>query len=136
MLTLHFGINSYTLKKYLVIWEGEQARERTRVGKEVEGETSSPLSREPDAGLILGPQDHDWSWRQTLNQLSHPGVPTLSILNDKNTFSIQWNLKHIHIYTCTRIYSWMYYVYLVFNICIFSIQVGWIYMFCNLLFKI
>jgi len=33
------------------------------------------LSREPDVGLIPGPWDHDLSQRQTLNQLSHPGVP-------------------------------------------------------------
>ena len=24
--------------------------------------------------------DHDWSWRQTLNQLSHPGAPELPVL--------------------------------------------------------
>ena len=54
-------------KKILFIWQKEQA----------EGEADSPLSREPDAGidgLIPGPWDHDLSWRQMLNRLSHPGA--------------------------------------------------------------
>ena len=39
-----------------------------------EGEADSLLSREPDVGLSLGPQDHDLRGRQKLNQLSHPGA--------------------------------------------------------------
>ena len=31
----------------------------------------------PMQGLIPEPWDHDLSWRQTLNQLSHPGSPTI-----------------------------------------------------------
>lgn len=33
-------------------------------------------------------------------------------------------------------YTWMYSIYLVFNICVFSIHIGWIYIVCNLLFNI
>ena len=40
-----------------------------------EGEADSPVSRENDAGLDPGLQDHDLSQRQNLNQLSHPGAP-------------------------------------------------------------
>lgn len=29
-----------------------------------------------DVGSIWGPLDHDPSWRQTLNCLSHPGTPS------------------------------------------------------------
>ena len=36
----------------------------------------SPLSGEPNWGLIPGPWDPDLSWRQMLNQLSHPGTLT------------------------------------------------------------
>ena len=43
--------------------EGEGQRERGR-------EAASLMQ-----GSILGPQDHDLSQRQTLNQLSHPGAP-------------------------------------------------------------
>ena len=52
----------------LIFW-----RQRVREA-EAEGEAGSPQSREPDAGLILGPSDHDLSQRQTLHQLSHPGA--------------------------------------------------------------
>ena len=40
------------------------------------GEADSPLSREPDVGSMLGPQDHDLTPRQMLNQLSHSGAPS------------------------------------------------------------
>ena len=49
-------------------------------GAEGEGEADSLLSREPDAGLIPGPLDHDLSQslsqRQTLNPLNSPRCPT------------------------------------------------------------
>ena len=48
--------------------QGEQQAE----GK---GEAGSPLSREPDPGLIPGPWDYDLSRRQMLNPLSHSGAP-------------------------------------------------------------
>ena len=60
---------------HLFIWkeeheQGEQQREK--------GEGDSPLSREPEVGWIPGPwdHDHDLSPRQTLHQLSHPGIPS------------------------------------------------------------
>ena len=46
---------------------------------EGEGEGDSPLSRKPDMGLdprMPRSQDHDLSWRQILNPLSHPDAPT------------------------------------------------------------
>ena len=49
---------------------------------EGEGEVGSPLSREPDAGWITGPEDHDLSQRQMLNCLSHPGAPKNDLLHD------------------------------------------------------
>ena len=42
---------------------------------EGEGETDSPLSREPYVGL--NPRTHDLSQRQMLNRLSHPGTPII-----------------------------------------------------------
>ena len=39
-----------------------------------ERKANSLLSRELDMGSIPGPQDHDLSQRQMLNQLSHPGA--------------------------------------------------------------
>ena len=50
-------------------------------GEGAEGEADSPLSREINWGSIPGPQDHDLGPRQTLNRLSHPGVPGSSFLN-------------------------------------------------------
>ena len=60
----------------IFLFEKERVRESTSWG-EGEGEVDSPLSKEPNAGLDPGHQDHDLSWRQMLNQLSHPGAPIL-----------------------------------------------------------
>ena len=38
-------------------------------------------------GSILGPWDHDLSQRQTLNQLSHSGAPSLSIFLKGRAFN-------------------------------------------------
>ena len=60
------------LKKILCIYlkesEWAQVGERGRRRREA----ASPLSREPS---IPGPWDHELSWRQRLNQLSHTGAP-------------------------------------------------------------
>ena len=45
-----------------------QAREQQAEGG---GEAGSSWTGEPDVGVIPGPQDHDLSRRQMLNQLSH-----------------------------------------------------------------
>ena len=52
--------------------ERERERESMSGGKvgrgaQEEGEADSPLSREPNAGSIPGPWDHDLSRRQMLN---------------------------------------------------------------------
>lgn len=61
------------LRFYLFIY----LRESTSRGRVAEGETESSLSREPHTtlGSIPGPQNHDLSQRQMLNQLSHPCTP-------------------------------------------------------------
>ena len=49
------------------------------------GRSRLPLSREQNAsawGWIQGPQDHDLSWRQMLNQLSHPCTLQHSFLKE------------------------------------------------------
>ena len=60
----------YLFFKILFTWENkhQQGRSRWRGG-------GSPLSREPDVWLKSQDPDHDLSWRQMLNQLSHPGAP-------------------------------------------------------------
>lgn len=68
---------SFFLSLRLFIWAGRGAE------GEGEGETGSLLSTEPDAGgSVPGPQHHDLSLRQILNQLSHPSRrPRLSSLS-------------------------------------------------------
>jgi len=59
-------INIDFLKKILFIYLRE--REYKPGGEaEGEGEADSPLSREPNEGLIPGPWDHDLSRRQVAN---------------------------------------------------------------------
>ena len=59
----------FIFKKILFIYltERDTAREGTQAGGVGGGEAGFPLSREPDAGSVPGPQDHDLSRRQTLN---------------------------------------------------------------------
>ena len=61
--------------KILFIWERE-----SKSGEERQSEMESRLPAQqrhplPMKGSIPGPWDHDPSWGQTLNQLSHPGNP-------------------------------------------------------------
>ena len=75
-------MNSWILgvfKKILLIYfrgrkegVGEEQRERD---KQTPCWAGSPIQ-----GSILGPRDHDPSWKQRLNWVSHPGVPS-SCLN-------------------------------------------------------
>ena len=45
-------------------------------GRQREKEEQVPhWTGSPMQGSVPGPWDHDLSWRQTLNQLSHPGAP-------------------------------------------------------------
>ena len=64
---------------YFFIWERAIKREY-ELG-EKEREADSPLSREPDAGLIPGLWDHDLSWGKMLDQVSQPGSPSVCISN-------------------------------------------------------
>ena len=77
--------------KPLFIWH----RERAEVGgtAEGEGEVGSCWAGSPTPGSIPGPQDHDLSWRQTLNQLSHPGAPVWKFLSEfwNDSWNKFWN---------------------------------------------
>ena len=67
---------------FKIFYLSERERESTNMGKgqrEREKQTP-PRSRKPMYGSIPGPWDHDLSWRQTLNQLSHPGTPPNAFL--------------------------------------------------------
>jgi len=55
--------------------ERDTAREGIQVGGVGEGEAGFPPSGEPDAGL--DPRVLDLSRRQPLDQLSHPGAPSV-----------------------------------------------------------
>ena len=71
------------------IFTTERDRAHVGEGAEREGETESgagsrlwAISTEPDAGLELTQLwDHDLSWSQTLNRLSHPGSPVTFYFN-------------------------------------------------------
>ena len=62
---------------YLLIWEREtEHRWSEGADREGEREKQTPCwARSPTGGSILGPQDHDLSQRQMLNQQSHAGAP-------------------------------------------------------------
>ena len=86
------------LRFYLFIWERESMSWRQRMEAEAEREKQTRhwaggLTRD----LIPGPWDHNLSWRQTLNPLSHPGSLVLIIFfqvclsnlsNNKNVFPL------------------------------------------------
>ena len=59
------------LRSYLFIRDREKGRDTGR-------ERSSLLTGSSMRDLISGPQDHVLSQRQTLNLLSHPGIPRFS----------------------------------------------------------
>ena len=61
-----------------------RARQRDWVGGGVEGEREAPCwARSLLQGSNPGLQDHDLNHRQTLNQLSHPGIPEQKLLYDQ-----------------------------------------------------
>ena len=63
-------------KDFIYLFEREkESMSRAEAEWEREGQVDPPLSREPNMGSVLGPRDYDLSQSQTLNQLSHPGVP-------------------------------------------------------------
>ena len=73
----------FFLKKILFIWHKERERENKQ-GEWVSGRGRG-RSKLPRAGIpmwdsIPEPQDHDLSWRQMLNQLSHPGLTNRKFL--------------------------------------------------------
>jgi len=57
-------------------WEREWERENASRGSKRQREKQAPhWARSPTWASISGPWDHDLSQRQTLNGLSHPGIP-------------------------------------------------------------
>ena len=71
---------NFFLKKFLFIWQkerkhkqGEQQRAREK--------KASYWAENLMWDLISGPWDHNLSWRQMLNQLSHPGTWGMNVLN-------------------------------------------------------
>ena len=64
--------NHFFFKDFIYLLEREGAW--VGGGAEGEEEADAPLSREPYC--IPEHWDHGLSWRQGLNQLSHPGAPT------------------------------------------------------------
>ena len=111
---------------YLFMWvreheQGEWQRER---------EKQTPCwAGSPKWGSIPGPWDHDPSWRQTLNHLSHPGTPSEFYKNiSLHAFLVPWVLNflclripikyfcvyicaHNYIYMCKERHTYMIYVY-------------------------
>ena len=66
----HYFFEPEIIKDFIYLRERETAWDWQGRGAD------SPLSGEPNWGLIPGPWDPDLSWRQMLNQLSHPGTLT------------------------------------------------------------
>ena len=58
-----------------------------------EEEADSPLSGSQTQGSILGSRDHNPSQRQTLNQLSHLGVPSYFFTIRKKEVYYQFSIS-------------------------------------------
>ena len=72
----------YCLRFYLF----ETVRELEQGEGQREREKQTPhWAGSPMCGLIPGPQDHDLTWRQQVNQLSHPGAPIV-----KDSLGTKW----------------------------------------------
>ena len=83
-------------KDFIYLFERERAGGGE--GAEKEGEADTPL-RSPMWGFIPGPQDHDLSRRQLLNQLSHPSAKSnflIDIYTQKSTQIISARSVHFH----------------------------------------
>ena len=68
------------------IWQGERMRESMNTGRrssrQREREKQTPhWAQNLTWGLIPGPWDHDLSWGEMLNCMSHPGDPILMFLS-------------------------------------------------------
>ena len=72
---VHFSTFFLILFIYL---KGEHEWEE---GQKEKGKQTPRWAGRPTWGSIPGPQDHDLSQRQMLNQLSYPGVPQLLLFN-------------------------------------------------------
>ena len=78
---------------WLIDWLFSYVRERAWVGaraeRKWERERQTPhWAQTPTLVSILALRDHDLSWSQTLNQMSHPSAPQISHYLDRN-----WNLE-------------------------------------------
>ena len=59
--------------------------------------------------LIPGPWDHDLNWRQTLNQLSHPGAPVLHFSLFEKYLTIQIQLQIVQFFIILTNFSFFQY---------------------------
>ena len=66
----------YFFKDFIYLFDREKSQVDGEAGREREREAGSLLMRD----LIPGPWDHDLSWRQQLNPLSHPGAQSSTFL--------------------------------------------------------
>ena len=79
------------LRFYLFIWQSARKRKSPRRGNgRGRGRGRHPTEQRAWCGAWPQDPDHDLSWKQTLNWLSHPGDPTPVFLNlnynNKNAF--------------------------------------------------
>ena len=82
-LKLIFELNNFhcALKKkkqklfFKILFEIESKQERAGAGEQREEKQAPHWAGSRMWGSIPGPQDHDLSRRQMLNQLHHPGIP-------------------------------------------------------------
>ena len=73
----------FFLRLYLFIWQREHANTSRGSHRQREREKQAPhWAGNLMQGLIPGPWDHNLSWRQMPNQLSHPGAPNCVYLFD------------------------------------------------------
>ena len=96
LLSLSVYNNGIFLKDFIhffFFWERESVwlcvcvcvHAPAQAGREAEGEREREKqiphwTESPTQGLISGPWGHDLNWRQTFNQLSHPGAPLMAFL--------------------------------------------------------
>ena len=84
LINLFILSSSFLKRYYLFIWERESGE---RISRQ-EREKQAPRGQGAQSGIRSQDlEDHDLTQRQTLNQLSHPGVPT--------TLTFAFHLSHL-----------------------------------------
>ena len=85
--------------RFFLIWEREHewGEEQGETGEQTP-HWAGDLMRGSMWDLMPGPQDHDLSWRQTLNWLSHPGAPALDIFDVEVSLKYLWSFASVIIF--------------------------------------